>query len=150
MNMTHRKVRPRREAAAFSGERGQAREIAVQLKTLLTARARHPGRRGCRLRPTNMAMLQQANALVAATLEAQQLAERLEVAWMDEANVWRKYPTLPSEFLSSMTTVAPPLNAIPGFAQLIESGRPANTTRSEHRTDTPGGLVSAEPGQQNS
>jgi signal transduction histidine kinase len=74
-----------------------------------------------------MVMLQQANTrLIVATLEAQQLAERLEAAQAQLVSAKcaaEKSNLAKSEFISSMShELRTPLNAILGFAQLIESG----------------------------
>ena len=80
----------------------------------------------------HMLMLQQVNTrLIVATLEAQQLAERLEAAQvqLESAKCLAEKSNLAkSEFLSSMShELRTPLNAILGFAQLIESGTPPLT-----------------------
>ena len=57
-----------------------------------------------------------------------------------------------SDFLSSMShELRSPLNAILGFAQLMESDLPAadGLPEGEHRPDSPGGLASAEADQRN-
>lgn len=86
----------------------------------------------------HMVMLRQVNTrLVVATLEAQQLAERLEAA---QAQLVRakcaaeKSNLAKSEFISSMShELRTPLNAILGFAQLIESGAtPLTPVQSEN------------------
>lgn len=75
----------------------------------------------------HMQMLRQANThLIIATLEAQQLAEQLEAtqAQLVSAKCSAEKSNLAkSEFISSMShEFRTPLNAILGFAQLLESG----------------------------
>jgi signal transduction histidine kinase/AmiR/NasT family two-component response regulator len=77
-------------------------------------------------------MLQQANEkLVIATIEAHKLTEQVEAAsgQLDGArHVAEKANLAKSEFLSSMShELRSPLNAILGFAQLLESGSPLPT-----------------------
>ena len=124
------------ELTALSGEQGvSAREIAVQLREQTADLHERNIRAAEDLQAASdehMAMLQQANArLVVATLEAQQLAERLEVAQvqLESAKCLAEKSNLAkSEFLSSMShELRTPLNAILGFAQLIESGSPPLT-----------------------
>ena len=79
-----------------------------------------------------MNKLQQANEhLVIATIEAQQLAEQVQTA-KDQLEIAKSVAEqanrAKSEFLSSMShELRSPLNAILGFAQLIESGTPQPT-----------------------
>ncbi len=80
----------------------------------------------------HMMMLQQANAhLVIATIEARELAEQVELAKLQlesAKEVAEKANLAKSEFLSSMShELRSPLNAILGFAQLMESGSPPPT-----------------------
>lgn len=80
----------------------------------------------------HMVMLQQANAhLVIATIEARKLAEQVELAkvQLESAKlVAEKANLAKSDFLSSMShELRSPLNAILGFAQLLESGSPPPT-----------------------
>lgn len=77
-------------------------------------------------------ILKQANTqLVIATIEAQKLAEQLEVAQIQlerAKSVAEKANHAKSDFLSSMShELRTPLNAILGFAQLMESGAPPPT-----------------------
>jgi len=79
-----------------------------------------------------MMMLQQANArLIISTIEAQKLAEQVEIATaqLESAKyVAEKANLAKSEFLSSMShELRTPLNAILGFAQLLEAGSPPPT-----------------------
>ena len=78
----------------------------------------------------HMMMLQEANArLVTATIEAQQLAEQVQAtkAELESAKLAAEKANLAkSDFLSSMShELRSPLNAILGFAQLLETGTPA-------------------------
>jgi signal transduction histidine kinase/CheY-like chemotaxis protein len=80
----------------------------------------------------HMTMLQQANArLIISTIEAQKLAEQVEIAKVqleNAKNVAEKANLAKSEFLSSMShELRTPLNAILGFAQLLEAGSPPPT-----------------------
>ena len=80
-----------------------------------------------------MTMLQQVNArLVIATIEAQKLAEQVELATVQLESakaVAEKASLAKSDFLSSMShELRTPLNAILGFAQLLEAGSPPPTT----------------------
>ena len=124
------------EAAALSHEQWvSAREIAVQLREKaadLRERAIQAAEDSQAASVEHMAMLQQANArLVVSTLEAQQLAERLEAVQvqLESAKCLAEKSNLAkSEFLSSMShELRTPLNAILGFAQLMESGSPPLT-----------------------
>jgi signal transduction histidine kinase/CheY-like chemotaxis protein len=77
-------------------------------------------------------MLQQANEkLVIATIEAHKLTEQVEAAsgqLNGARHVAEKANLAKSEFLSSMShELRSPLNAILGFAQLLESGSPLPT-----------------------
>jgi signal transduction histidine kinase/CheY-like chemotaxis protein len=77
----------------------------------------------------HMTMLQQANArLVTTTIEAQQLAEQVEAtkAELVSAKLAAEKANLAkSDFLSSMShELRSPLNAILGFAQLLETSNP--------------------------
>ncbi len=138
MNMTRGKSAALdEEATALSGEQWvSAREIAVQLREKAVDLRERDIRAAEDLQAASdehMAMLQQANArLVVATLEAQQLAERLEAAQvqLESAKCLAEKSNLAkSEFLSSMShELRTPLNAILGFAQLIESGSPPLTS----------------------
>ncbi len=79
-----------------------------------------------------MSRLQQANAhLVTATLEAQKLAEQVQMARVQMEHdkcVAEKANTEKSVFLSNMShELRTPLNAILGFAQLLEAGSPPPT-----------------------
>ncbi len=81
-----------------------------------------------------MLMLQQVNErLVITTIEAQQLAEKLQetqIQLESAKSVAEKANLAKSEFLSSMShELRSPLNAILGFAQLLE----ADTTTPPHR-----------------
>jgi signal transduction histidine kinase/CheY-like chemotaxis protein len=80
----------------------------------------------------HMLMLQQANArLVTATIEAQQLAEQVQAtkAELVSAKIAAEKANLAkSDFLSSMShDLRSPLNAILGFAQLLETSTPPPT-----------------------
>lgn len=80
----------------------------------------------------HMVVLQQANEhLVIATLEAQTLAQQLELTTVQLESAKRmaeKANLAKSEFLSRMShELRTPLNAILGFAQLLESGTPHPT-----------------------
>ncbi|MGZ5601451.1 MAG: ATP-binding protein [Methylobacter sp.] len=81
----------------------------------------------------HMVTLQQANAhLVVATIEAQKLAEQIQIAkaQLESANLAK------SDFLSRMShELRTPLNAILGFAQLLESGNPPPTETQILRLD---------------
>jgi signal transduction histidine kinase/CheY-like chemotaxis protein len=86
----------------------------------------------------HMTMLQQANAhLVVTTIEAQKLAEQVEMAigQMENAKwVAEKANLAKSDFLSSMShELRTPLNAILGFAQLLEAGSPPPTAVQNER-----------------
>jgi signal transduction histidine kinase/ActR/RegA family two-component response regulator len=86
----------------------------------------------------HMAMLQQANArLIISTIEAQKLAEQVEIATaqLESAKVVAEKANLAkSEFLSSMShELRTPLNAILGFAQLLETGSPPPTPTQTER-----------------
>jgi signal transduction histidine kinase/ActR/RegA family two-component response regulator len=79
-----------------------------------------------------LSMLQQANSkLVTATIEATELAEKLEIttAQLEVAkSLAENANSAKSDFLSSMShELRTPLNAILGFAQLLESGSPEPT-----------------------
>ncbi|MEO6354556.1 MAG: ATP-binding protein [Burkholderiaceae bacterium] len=81
---------------------------------------------------SHMVMLQQANAhLISATLKAQNLAQQVELTTvqLEKAKCAAEKANLAkSEFLSSMShELRSPLNAILGFAQLLESGSPLPT-----------------------
>jgi signal transduction histidine kinase/ActR/RegA family two-component response regulator len=80
----------------------------------------------------HMSMLQQANArLITAAIEARQLAEQIEAtrAELVRARVAAEKANLAkSDFLSSMShELRSPLNAILGFAQLMETSTPPPT-----------------------
>ncbi|HEY5582724.1 MAG TPA: ATP-binding protein [Rhodoferax sp.] len=124
------------EATALSGEQWvSAREIAVQLREKAADLRERDIRAADDLQAASdehMLLQQQVNTrLVVATLEAQQLAERLEAAQvqLESAKCLAEKSNLAkSEFLSSMShELRTPLNAILGFAQLMESGSPPLT-----------------------
>ena len=124
------------EATASSTEQGlTSREIAVQLREEaadLSERNIQAAEDLQAASDEHMAMLQKANTrLVVATLEARQLAERLEAAQaqLESAKCLAENSNrAKSEFLSSMShELRTPLNAILGFAQLVESGSPPLT-----------------------
>ncbi|MHB8948074.1 MAG: sensor histidine kinase [Rhodoferax sp.] len=124
------------EAAALGAEQWvSAREIAVQLREKAADLREREIQAAGDLQAASdehVLMLQQANTrLVVATLEAQQLAERLAAAQvqLESAKCLAEKSNLAkSEFLSSMShELRTPLNAILGFAQLIESGSPTLT-----------------------
>ncbi len=124
------------EAASMNREQAiRARELAVQSREQaadLRERDIHAAENLQAASDEQMRMLQQANTrLVVATLEAQQLAERLEATQvqLESAKCLAEKSNLAkSEFLSSMShELRTPLNAILGFAQLIESGSPPLT-----------------------
>jgi signal transduction histidine kinase/CheY-like chemotaxis protein len=80
----------------------------------------------------HMFMLQQANArLVSATIEAQQLTEQVQKtkAELESAKLAAEKANLAkSDFLSSMShELRSPLNAVLGFAQLLETSNPPPT-----------------------
>ena len=86
----------------------------------------------------HMSMLQQANArLIISTIEAQKLAEQVEIAkaQLEGAKaVAEKANLAKSNFLSSMShELRTPLNAILGFAQLLEAGSPPPTATQTER-----------------
>lgn len=124
------------EAALRSREQAvSAREMAVQLREK-AAESRERDLQAAKDPPAppdeHMLMLQQANTrLIVATLDAQQLAERLESAkvQLESAKCLAEQSSrVKSEFISSMGhELRAPLNAILGFAQLIESGEPPLT-----------------------
>ena len=73
-------------------------------------------------------------------------------SWRAPRSVAEKANLAKSDFLSSMShELRSPLNAILGFAQLMESGSPPPTPaqKAQHRPDPPGGLVSAGADQRN-
>lgn len=81
---------------------------------------------------SHMRMLQQANErLLIATLEAQKLARQVKTTTLELESakcVAEKANLAKSEFLSGMShELRSPLNAILGFAQLLESGTPPPT-----------------------
>ena len=80
----------------------------------------------------HMLMLQQVNErLIITTIEAQELAEQVQIAQvqLENAKVAAETANLAkSDFLSSMShELRTPLNAILGFAQLLEAGSPPPT-----------------------
>jgi signal transduction histidine kinase/CheY-like chemotaxis protein len=86
----------------------------------------------------HMSMLLHANErLIIATIEAQKLAEQVEVAkvQLEGAKALAEKANLAkSEFLSSMShELRTPLNAILGFAQLLEAGSPPPTATQTER-----------------
>ena len=86
----------------------------------------------------HMSMLRQANArLIISTIEAQKLAEQVEMAktQLEGAKaVAEKANLAKSNFLSSMShELRTPLNAILGFAQLLEAGSPSPTATQAER-----------------
>jgi signal transduction histidine kinase/ActR/RegA family two-component response regulator len=86
----------------------------------------------------HMAMLQQANErLVTATMESKQLSEQLQAAAIQLENsrsAAENANLAKSTFLSNMShELRSPLNAILGFAQLLESGNPPPTAIQEVR-----------------
>ncbi|HUX30465.1 MAG TPA: ATP-binding protein, partial [Thiobacillus sp.] len=86
----------------------------------------------------HMSMLQQANArLIISTIEAQKLAEQVELAkaQLEGAKALAEKANLAkSEFLSNMShELRTPLNAILGFAQLLETGSPPPTATQTER-----------------
>jgi signal transduction histidine kinase/CheY-like chemotaxis protein len=85
-----------------------------------------------------MMMLKKANSnLVKATIEATELAEKLEKAKIEievAKNLAEKASLAKSDFLSSMShELRTPLNAILGFAQLLESSSPLPTEAQSKR-----------------
>jgi len=106
----------------------QLREILVSSREQVVAEAESSRL----LSDEHMTMLQQANSkLIKATIEATELAEKLEItrAQLEVAkNFAEKANLAKSDFLSSMShELRTPLNAILGFAQLLESGSPELT-----------------------
>ncbi|WP_296442649.1 hybrid sensor histidine kinase/response regulator [Rhodoferax sp. UBA5149] len=88
----------------------------------------------------HMLMLQQANSqLVIATVEAHKLTEQLEMAKVQLERAWlvaENANLAKSDFLSSMShELRSPLNAILGFAQLLESGSPLPTPSQKSSLD---------------
>jgi len=111
-----------REDAAHQREgKATAREQDIQATVLVRAAS-----------DIHMRMLQQANErLVTATIEAQLLTEQVQAtkAELESAKLAAEKANLAkSDFLSSMShELRSPLNAILGFAQLLESGTPPPT-----------------------
>src|SRR5450830_1991955 len=132
------------EAAVLNREQAvRAREVAVQLREKAADSRERDIQAAEDLQAASdehMLMLQQANTrLVVATLEAQQLAERLEAAQvqLESAKCLAEKSNLAkSDFLSSMShELRTPLSAILGFAQLMESGSPLPTISQKRSID---------------
>ena len=112
-----------------------AREAAVQSREDVVAAAEVAMRTAAAMRVTadgHMLMLQQANErLVIATIEAQKLADQLQIAksQMETAKfVAEKANLAKSDFLSRMShELRSPLHAVLGFAQLMETASPPPT-----------------------
>ncbi len=130
------------EAAVLSREKlVSAREYAVHLREVQATLRERENRAAETLQAASddhILMLQQANAhLVIATIEAQELTEQLKKA-KDQLNcakiVAEKANLAKSNFLSSIShELHTPLNAILGFAQLLEAGSPPPTDRQKAR-----------------
>lgn len=111
----------REDAAHLREGEATSRESEIRVATALQAAS-----------DEQMLMLQQANAqLVIATMDAQKLTARLELAQVQlerAKSVAEKANLAKSDFLSSMShELRTPLNAVLGFAQLMALGSPPPT-----------------------
>ncbi|MFU8789211.1 MAG: ATP-binding protein [Methylobacter sp.] len=128
-------VSAREKAAYLRGTAADLRENAVHLRENdATSREleRHTAATVQAESDDHIIILQQANAhLVIAILEAQELAEQVQLAktQLQSAKIVAEKANLAkSDFLSSMShELRTPLNAILGFAQLLEFGTPPPT-----------------------
>jgi signal transduction histidine kinase/ActR/RegA family two-component response regulator len=119
----------------------RAREETVQLREAAITSREWRIRMAEALEATSadhMLKLQQANShLIIASIEAQKLTEQVEAAKVQLENakfVAEKANHAKSDFLSSMShELRSPLNAILGFAQLMESGSPPPTPTQKAR-----------------
>jgi signal transduction histidine kinase len=132
----------RREDVAHSREdAADLREDAAQLREGITESREREIRAVEILQAASqnhLAILQEANArLVIATVEAQRLAEEVQVATTQlevAKSVAEKASHAKSSFLSSMShELRTPLNAILGFAQLMEASSPPPTPNQASR-----------------
>ncbi|MGZ8271226.1 MAG: hybrid sensor histidine kinase/response regulator [Methylophilus sp.] len=120
-----------------------AREDHAQLHEMLTTSREDLitlSESQCAINCEQIFMLQQANSkLMTATIEATELAEKLELTRSEletSKNLAEKANSAKSEFLSSMShELRTPLNAILGFAQLLESGSPEPTAAQTKKLD---------------
>ena len=117
----------RENAASVREENATSRELEIKATEILHAAHKD-----------HMTLLQQANEhLIIATLEAQKLAEQVQMATaeMERAkSAAEKANLAKSDFLSKMShELRTPLNAILGFAQLLEAATPPPTATQTER-----------------